>query len=280
MVGGDVGSNYDPMLAKIIAHGRTRDEAISLLDSALAQTVVLGVGTNIAFLRALLADADVRAGRLDTQLVERMPIEATPVPDEVFAAAALDELLLLQPTGPVVDPWDVPSGWRVDGTAGTAFRLHCGDRQVTVRVTDGKVSVDGADPVPASARRDGDTLVVTYAGRTRKFLRALDSSTLWLAADGHSWAVGEHSILEGESAAVAKGGPIASPMPGTVLMVKASVGDEVSAGTPLLVVEAMKMEHTITAPVDGVLTKLNVQAGQQVALNQPLAVVTPSEEQS
>jgi acetyl-CoA/propionyl-CoA carboxylase, biotin carboxylase, biotin carboxyl carrier protein len=278
-VGGRVGSDYDPMLAKIIAHGRNRDEAIALLDSALASTAVLGVGTNIAFLRALLADADVRKGQLDTQLVERTPYSATPVPDEVFAAAALDELLLLAPAGPVVDPWDVPSGWRVDGAAGTAFRLHCGDRQVTVRVTGDRVSVDGADPVPASAHRDGDTLVVNYAGRTRKFLRALDSSTLWLAADGHTWAVGEHSILEGESAAVALGGPITSPMPGTVLMVKASVGEAVTAGTPLLVVEAMKMEHTITAPVDGVLTKLNVQAGQQVALNQPLAVVTPSEEQ-
>jgi acetyl-CoA/propionyl-CoA carboxylase biotin carboxyl carrier protein len=67
-------------------------------------------------------------------------------------------------------------------------------------------------------------------------------------------------------------------MPGTVLVVKAAVGDRVSAGAPLLVVEAMKMEHTIAAPVDGVLTELNVQAGQQVALNQPLAVVTPAEE--
>jgi acetyl-CoA/propionyl-CoA carboxylase biotin carboxyl carrier protein len=102
---------------------------------------------------------------------------------------------------------------------------------------------------------------------------------LWLAADGHTWAIAEHSILEGQSVSVAKGGPVTSPMPGTVLVVKAAVGEAVSAGSALLVVEAMKMEHTVRAPVDGVLTKLNVQAGQQVALNQPLAVVTPSEEQ-
>jgi acetyl-CoA/propionyl-CoA carboxylase biotin carboxyl carrier protein len=288
MAGGRVGSDYDPMLAKIIAHGRTRAEAIGLLDRALSRTAVLGVTTNIAFLRSLLADADVRAGLLDTQLVERdlnRFVAAEPVPDEVFAAAALDELLLLRPTGPVIDPWDVPSGWRVDGAAGTAFRLDCGDRHVTVRIAGGpeaaEVSVDGAEPVPASARRLGDQLVVTYRGRTKKFSRALDSATdtLWLAADGQTWAVAEHSLLEGESVSVARGGPVTSPMPGTVLVVKAAVGDAVSAGAPLLVVEAMKMEHTITAPVDGVLTKLNVQAGQQVALNQPLAVVTPSEEQ-
>jgi acetyl-CoA/propionyl-CoA carboxylase biotin carboxyl carrier protein len=287
VAGGRVGSDYDPMLAKIIAHGRTRAEAIGLLDRALSRTAVLGVTTNLAFLRSLLADPDVRAGRLDTQLVERdldRFVAPQPVPDEVFAAAALDELLLLHPAGPVVDPWDVPSGWRVDGTAGTAFRLNCGDRQVTVTIAGGpraaSVSVDGAPPVTASARRDGDRLVVTFGAVTRTFLRALDSATdtLWLAADGRTWAVAEHSLLEGESVAVATGGPVTSPMPGTVLMVKAAVGDAVTAGTPLLVVEAMKMEHTITAPVDGVLTKLNVQAGQQVSLNQPLAVVTQAEE--
>src|SRR5207244_2688092 len=82
-------------------------------------------------------------------------VRANPVPPEVFAAAALDELLMLRPTGPVVDPWEVPNGWRIDGAAGTAFRLDCAGQQVTVRVVGGpeaaEVSVDGADPVPAAA---------------------------------------------------------------------------------------------------------------------------------
>jgi 3-methylcrotonyl-CoA carboxylase alpha subunit len=284
MVGARVGSDYDPMLAKVIAHGSTREEAIDRLDRALGRMVVLGVGTNIEFLRALLCDVDVRAGRLDTQLVERRLGElvvSRPVPAEVFAAAALDELLTLRPAGPLVDPWDVPNGWRIDGAAGTAFRFDCGGQQVTVRVAGGpeaaEVSVDGADPVPAAARRDGDQLVSTFAGRTSTFLRAMDTDTLWLAADGHAWALTEHSMLEVESAVDGQGGPVTSPMPGTVLVVKALVGDRVTAGTPLLIVEAMKMEHTVTAPVDGVLTELNVQAGQQVALNQPLAVVIPEE---
>jgi acetyl-CoA/propionyl-CoA carboxylase biotin carboxyl carrier protein len=95
----------------------------------------------------------------------------------------------------VVDPWDVPSGWRIGGAAGTAFRLDCGDRHVTVRVAGGpeaaEVSVDGAEPVAASALWRGGELVLTYAGRTTRYLRAHDpaSDTLWLAADGAAWMV-------------------------------------------------------------------------------------------
>jgi acetyl-CoA/propionyl-CoA carboxylase, biotin carboxylase, biotin carboxyl carrier protein len=285
-LGSVIGSSYDPMLAKVIAWGPDRESALRRLRGGLARTAVLGVGTNVAFLRALLADEDVRAGALDTGLVERKleGLTAAEVPDLVLAAAALDELIGLRPTGEVVDPWSVPDGWRLGGLAATPFRLACGDRQVTVRVTgtpdDASVVVGDADPVRASARRVGDRLEVVFAGRTTSLRRAQDGGTLWLAADGHTWAVEEHSLLEGESATSAAGGPVTSPMPGTVLVVKAAVGDQVSAGAPLVVVEAMKMEHTVTAPVDGVVTELPVRAGQQVALNQPLAVVTPPEEQS
>ncbi|WP_026424999.1 acetyl-CoA carboxylase biotin carboxylase subunit [Actinokineospora inagensis] len=282
--GSVVGSDYDPMLAKVIARGADRAEALGRLSSALSATAVLGVGTNIAFLRALLADEDVRAGRMDTQLVERRLDELTraePVPDDVFAAAALDELLSLQPSGAVVDPWDVPNGWRIGAVAPIPFRLTCGDRDVTVLVRGtpaaASVQVDDGPWAPASVVR-GESLSVTFDGRNTHYARALDGETLWLAAGGHTWAVTEWSTLEGSAAAVDGGGPITSPMPGTVLVVKVSVGDEVAAGAPLLVVEAMKMEHTITAKVDGVVSELTVQAGQQVALNQTLAVVTPPED--
>ena len=277
-----VGSSYDPMLAKVIAWGPDRESALRRLHAALGETAVLGLGTNVAFLRALLSDVDVVAGRLDTGLVERKldALTTTEVPDVVFAAAALDELLDLRPTGDVVDPWDLANGWRLGGSAAIPFRLACGDRQVTVRATGTSVRIDDGDPVRVSARRDGNRLDVTYGGRVTTFLRAQDGDTLWLAAGGHTWAVEEHSLLESATASAASGGPVTSPMPGTVLVVKVAPGDAVTAGAPLVVVEAMKMEHTVTAPVDGVVTELNVRAGQQVALNQPLAVVTPQEEQS
>jgi acetyl-CoA/propionyl-CoA carboxylase, biotin carboxylase, biotin carboxyl carrier protein len=275
-----VGSSYDPMLAKVIAWGPDRESALRRLHAALGETAVLGLGTNVAFLRALLSDVDVVAGRLDTGLVERKldTLTAAEVPDVVFVAAALDELIELRPTGDLVDPWDLVNGWRLGGPAAVPFRLACGERKVTVRVTGPSVAVDDADPVRASARRDGNRLVVTYGGRVTSFLRAQDGDTLWLAAGGSTWAVDEHSLLESASVAAAGGGPVVSPMPGTVLVVKASQGDVVTAGAPLVVVEAMKMEHTVTAPVDGVVSELHVRAGQQVSLNQPIAVVTPQEE--
>jgi acetyl-CoA/propionyl-CoA carboxylase biotin carboxyl carrier protein len=280
-----VGSSYDPMLAKVIAWGPDRGTALRTLHAALGETAVLGLGTNVAFLRALLTDPDVVAGRLDTGLVERKlaGLASVEVPDVVFAAAALDELIELRPGGDggvVVDPWALANGWRLGGPAAIPFRLACGERNVTVRVTGASVVVGDSAPVLASARREADRLVVTYDGRLTTFLRAQDGDTLWLAANGHTWAVDEHSLLESSAVTAAGGGPVTSPMPGTVLVVKVAAGDVVTAGAPLVVVEAMKMEHTVTAPVDGVVTELAVRVGQQVALNQPLAVVTPQEEQS
>src|SRR4051812_38476228 len=115
-VGSVVGTDYDPMLAKVIAWGPDRETARARLDAALGHTVVLGLSTNTAFLRALLADDDVVAGRLDTGLIERRGEALTvvaPPSAGVYAAAALYELLEAEPAGPVVDPWDVPDGWRL-----------------------------------------------------------------------------------------------------------------------------------------------------------------------
>ncbi|MEC3977813.1 acetyl/propionyl/methylcrotonyl-CoA carboxylase subunit alpha [Amycolatopsis sp. H20-H5] len=283
--GAVIGSNYDPMLAKIIAWGPDRAAALHRLDLALADTALLGVGTNIAFLRALLADDDVRAGKLDTELVDRRlsTLVSDEVPEEFFVAAALDRLLDLQPTASIVDPWDVPAGWRLGASGGIDFHLKSGAVESSVRVvgtpSDATVSVDGGDPVPMSARRDGDVLEVRHSGGFRRYRHAAGSArTVWLSRDGHGVAIGERENSRSSAAAAAGGGPVTSPMPGTVLVVKVAAGDTVSAGTPLLIVEAMKMEHTITAPIDGVVSELPVRAGQQVALDETLVVVLPHEE--
>ncbi|PRX49108.1 acetyl-CoA/propionyl-CoA carboxylase, biotin carboxylase, biotin carboxyl carrier protein [Prauserella shujinwangii] len=282
-----VGSHYDPMLAKVIAWGPDRASALHRLDRALAGTAVLGVHTNVPFLRALVRDPDVRAGRLDTGLVERKvgDLVSGEVPAEFFVAAALDRLLSLQPAGPVVDPWDVPGGWRLGARGNVAFRLRAGEAESLVRIeglpADALVSVDGAEPVAASAERTGAELAVRSGDQVLRYRRAeAPDGTLWLAREGRAVAIGERPNLLATHAESAEAGPVTSPMPGTVLVVKAARGDVVSAGTPLLVVEAMKMEHTITAPVDGVVTELHVQAGQQVALDEPLALVTPEEHNS
>ena len=283
--GAVIGSNYDPMLAKVIAYGPDRASALRKLDLALADTALLGVGTNVAFLRGLLADEDVRAGRLDTELVDRRLDELVSgdIPAEFFVAAAMDRLLSLQPVGSTVDPWDVPSGWRLGATGGVTFRLRCGATQAVVRVegtpADATVTVDDAEPVRVSARRDGDRLEVRGPQGFLRYRRASGPErTVWLAGGGNSFAFSDQEVRLSARGEAAGAGPVTSPMPGTVLVVKAAAGDEVSAGTPLLIVEAMKMEHTVTAPIDGVVSELSVRAGQQVALDETLAVISPTEE--
>ena len=283
-VGSVVGTDYDPMLAKVIAWGPDRETARARLVGALGQTAVLGVTTNVPFLRALLTDDDVVAGRLDTGLIERRGAELTalpPVPPRVYAAAALAELLETTPAGPVVDPWDVPSGWRLGEPAWTVRRLQAaGEEPVTVRLRGladaAQVQVGDGPVAPASAARDGDRLTVRHDGETTTYTVIHRGGALWLAANGRVAALREHERLHAGAEGASGDGVVTAPMPGTVTVVQAAVGDRVTAGTPLLVVEAMKMEHVLTAPVDGTVAELPVRAGQSVRLDERLAVVTPT----
>jgi acetyl-CoA/propionyl-CoA carboxylase biotin carboxyl carrier protein len=290
-VGTVVGSAYDPMLAKVIAHGADRTTALRRLDAALRDTVVLGVTTNVTYLRALLADADVAAGRLDTGLAERIGFGAAVPPDEVLAAAALDRLLAREPSGPVIDPWEVPDGWRIAEPAWTRVRVGYGPGEVAeVRVrglaSDGaEVAVADGEPVPARATAGAGTLTVAYDGGTRRYACAREAAAadgrhdgvLWLSRDGHTWALTAQRAVTSRSGtgsgAAGGDGVVRSPMPGTVVAVRVEAGQRVTAGQPLVIVEAMKMEHTVTAPADGVVAELTAKAGQQVKMDETLAVI-------
>jgi len=283
-VGTVVGSDYDPMLAKVIAWAPDRETARARLVGALGHTAVLGVATNAAFLRALLTDPDVVAGKLDTGLIERRGEQLTrpePPPHHVYAAAALALLIESEPADGRADRWDVPDGWRLGEPAWTVRRLQAaGGEPVVVRLrgrsTAAEVRVGDGEPVTARAFRDGDRLTATLDGLTASYFLVHEGGTVWLAADGHVTALREHERLSSTAGAAAGDGAVTSPMPGTVTVVQAAVGDDVTAGTPLLVVEAMKMEHVLTAPVAGTVTELGVTAGQTVALDERVAVVTPS----
>ncbi|POX56120.1 acetyl/propionyl-CoA carboxylase subunit alpha [Streptomyces sp. Ru71] len=264
--GTEVGSLYDPMLSKVIAYGPDRASALRKLRAALAETVTLGVQTNAGFLRRLLAHPAVVSGELDTGLVERVVDELVPtgVPEEVYEAAAAVRLEALRPspTG-WVDPFSVPSGWRLGGTPQpVSFPL---------RVT---------DPVEVTPRGThtvtDDTVTVTLDGVRHTFHRAAD----WLGRDGDAWHVRDHDPVAASLSRAGHAGAdsLTAPMPGTVTVVKVAVGDEVAAGQSLLVVEAMKMEHVISAPHAGTVAELDVTPGTTVAMDQVLAVITPHEE--
>ncbi|WEH20364.1 acetyl-CoA carboxylase biotin carboxylase subunit [Streptomyces sp. VNUA24] len=298
--GTEVGSLYDPMLSKVIAYGPDRATALRRLRAALAGTVTLGVQTNAGFLRRLLAHPAVVAGELDTGLVEREAGALVPreVPVEVHAAAALLRQAALIPargggTGTGTgwtDPFDAAVGWRLGGEpAWTAHHLRLpGQEPVTVRVRstpDGGTEVlpDGAEtPLRGSAGTSGP------AGDAGRFTFLLDGLTHtfqhagdWLGRDGDAWQVADHDPVAAslEGSAHAGADSLTAPMPGTVTVVKVAVGDEVTAGQSLLVVEAMKMEHVVSAPHAGTVAELDVSPGATVAMDQVLAVVTPHEEQ-
>jgi acetyl-CoA/propionyl-CoA carboxylase biotin carboxyl carrier protein len=279
--GATIGSEYDPLLAKVIAYGPDRDTALRRLDTALAGTSILGLGVNTGFLRALLADSDVRAGRLDTGLVERRVDGwvGEALPDDVAAAAGLLALLALEPSGPVVDPFALPGGWRVGEPAWTHWRLLATDPvEIHTRGRAGAahVAVGQGKPVPASVWWDGGDLVVTLDGITRRYTCARDGAVVWLGRDGHSWALRE---LEGARRVASDGagaGPVLAPMPGTVTAVEVDQGQQVIAGARLLVIEAMKMEHVLTAPIDGVVRELHARPGGTVERDAVLAVVEPA----
>ncbi|NEA27179.1 acetyl-CoA carboxylase biotin carboxylase subunit, partial [Actinomadura bangladeshensis] len=189
-VGTEVGGSYDPMLAKVIVHGADRAEALHRLDRALASYTLLGVPTNVAFLRALLRHPSVVSGDLDTGLVERALDELTSgdaVPPEVLTAAALERMRALE-SGPDGggDPWDIPDGWRPGAHAWAPWIITpSGGDPVEVRVqgraASARVAIGGGEPVAAALT---GPFVLTYGGRTTSFAAARDGGTLWLGQGG------------------------------------------------------------------------------------------------
>jgi acetyl-CoA/propionyl-CoA carboxylase biotin carboxyl carrier protein len=278
--GATVGTTYDPMLSKVIAWGPDRDTALAKLDRALAANVVLGVGTNVAFLRRLLRHPEVRAGRLDTAFIEREldGLVTGDVPVEAYAAAVLDGLIRRHRHD--VDPWESAEGWRLSGTARSVWRVAGPDGPLQVVVTgsprSATVQVGDAEPVAASAEPIPDGLLLTVEGRTTTALVAPHGATTWVHVDGGTYPITELPPERLGAGAGAHDGDVRSPMPGAVIAVNVAAGDEVAKGQVLMVVEAMKMEHALAAPFDGEVTDLAVRVGDQVVVDQLLLSVAPS----
>jgi acetyl-CoA/propionyl-CoA carboxylase, biotin carboxylase, biotin carboxyl carrier protein len=278
-----VGSDYDPMLSKVIAYGADRDEALAQLDRALAQTAVLGVQTNIEFLRFLLADERVRAGDLDTALLDERLADFVPLPapDDVLAAGGLFHQWALA-RGARGNLWAAPTGWRVGGGAApvrTAMRTPLRSETVSVwRAPEAaKVQVGDGEIHSASVQVERSQMSVTLDGLRRDYLWAEADRHLWIADERGTWHLREAEEQKIHRAAGVQQAEILSPMPGNVIAVQVDSGAEVSEGEVVVVVEAMKMEHSLSAPVSGRVAVL-VSVGDQVTVDQVLARLIPDEE--
>lgn len=282
--GSVIGSDYDPMLSKIIAYGPDRESARRGLDRALADTAVLGVGTNIDFLRFLLADEDVIAGRLDTGLLDRRTgdyVAAQAGDDEFIAAAAYRWLHSWADAGEL---WAAPTGWRVGEHAPTTIRLRAGDRTDHVHLTGtpaaATASIENGEPRSVTASLDGDRLIVTVDGLRTEYLTAVEDHRLWLAGAGRTTVIEDVREAPVRADDEHSGdAEIVSPMPGSVVAVGIADGSTVSSGDVVVTVEAMKMEHALSSPVDGIV-ELLVAVGDQVKVGQPLARITAATEET
>ncbi|TFC13104.1 acetyl/propionyl-CoA carboxylase subunit alpha [Cryobacterium algoritolerans] len=291
-----VSADYDPMLAKVIAWAPDRAGALARLDRALADTLVLGLCTNVEYLRLLVQDADVAAGRLDTGLIERkLPgLAFRAADDHVLAAAALYLHRAAWSVPPGADlAWSRPTGWRMGPNLPTRYVLAVSATESVTVAVDGSpsgasVSIDGRPVVPASlvpAPNRDDAFGVEVDGVTRVFTIAADGARLWIGGDGFSVDIVHRTAAETLAAELDGLGRVAgaaspdvrSPMPGTVVAVHTANGDLVAVGQAILTVEAMKMEHRLTAATAGIVT-VTLKPGDLVTLDQIVATVTDAPE--
>ncbi|RKS92934.1 acetyl-CoA/propionyl-CoA carboxylase biotin carboxyl carrier protein [Microbacterium sp. AG790] len=265
-----VSTDYDPMLAKLIAWAPSREQARRRLVGAIEQTAIFGFETNLTFLRLLLERPEVVAGELDTGLIARV-FDDLPFPEtseRTFAEAAL--VMHAQPecataTGPT-GPWARTDGWRLGPAAPSVFDLETSARRERVRVWASplRVAVGDGEPRAATVALDEGRATVGIGGLGRSFPFAAGPGGLWLHADGDAVHVRAHREVHGRDRAADASPTLTSPLPGTVVMVAVDEGAHVEVGEVIVAVEAMKMEHVLRATVAGTV-RLRVAAGDQVA---------------
>jgi 3-methylcrotonyl-CoA carboxylase alpha subunit len=271
--GDQISPYYDSMIAKLIVWGADRAQALARLDAALRDTHIVGLSTNVAFLRRVVNSQAFATADLDTALIERERpalFDHAGLPLELAAAGVVAHALAQEAGREGADPWSRRDGWRLHGGAHRRFDLALGKAQhvaTLARAHDGQLSLGlGEQRWPLAVRHLG--------GARHEVLLAGQRQVLSVYALGEKLAVfGEHGTLElldhdpiahaGDGATA--GGRLTAPMPGKVIAFMAKAGDTVSAGQALAVMEAMKMEHTLSAPRDGVVAELMFAVGDQVS---------------
>jgi 3-methylcrotonyl-CoA carboxylase alpha subunit len=271
--GDAISPHYDSMIAKVIVWGETRAQALARLDAALRETHIVGLATNVAFLRRVVATRSFATADLDTALIERertAVFEQAPLPLECAAAGVVARELAREQALQDHDPWSRRDGWRLCGGATRRFDLDFGGTRHAVslhRAHDGALTLAVGDQRwPFAARAlGGDLHDVTLGARRWPLAVYAEGERITVFASDGTLALQEVDALAHAGESVSHGGTLTAPMPGKVVAVLAKVGDAVKAGQPLAVIEAMKMEHTIAAPRDGTVAELLYGVGDQVA---------------
>ncbi len=286
---------YDPMIAKIIAWGEDRAAAVGRLRRALAETAVLGVGTNLEFLARVAAHPEFVSGAVDTGFIERnraaLVPPRRPAPDTVLAAAALSRLLAREDaakaaasrSGDPFSPWARVDGWRLNGRGHQEliFRDGAEERLVCARRQAGSWLLQFDDrTILAEGERRADAALSILLDGVRKQITVLDhGAETAVFLDGESWRLTEIDPLAARAGEDPTAGRLTAPMPGRVTQLMVEPGMSVRRGQPLIVIEAMKMEHTVTAPADGVIEAVRFAAGDLVEEGAELIALTPEHQE-
>ena len=284
---------YDPMIAKLIVHGADRDQARARMLQALAQTQAVGVQTNVAFLARLMRDSAFAAADLDTGLIERQRATLLPEPAPADAATlALATAAVLASQGQAqsaphaaaapADPWAARDGWRLGGRYQRQLQwIDNGEtRHVTVARQGADWTLDSGNGAQPFAWRAEDkhgparVLRITLDGRERAGTVVLHADKAHVFGDGGARVLDLYDPLaHAQDTQGDHGGGLTAPMPGKIISIAVKAGDGVTKGQPLLVMEAMKMEHTISAPADGKVEELFYAVGDQVAEGAELVAI-------
>ncbi|HEV8390507.1 MAG TPA: acetyl/propionyl/methylcrotonyl-CoA carboxylase subunit alpha [Dongiaceae bacterium] len=281
--GDAISTYYDPMIAKVIAWGEDRTAAAQRLRRALMETEIAGLATNAGFLIEVLGHPAFVEEEIDTGFIERHRADLLPevggTPERALALAAAFLVLsggqraaeAARHGGDPHSPWATTNGWRVNGEGGSSILLRDGagqqrDARLTFSGERWSIAIDDGAPLRLTAPRIDNGALVAGAdhGRLRVTI-VQDGNQVTVIERGRATRVGRIDVLAEAEAASSGPGQLMSPMPGTVVRVMVEAGATVTRGQALMVVEAMKMEHTIAAHSDGVVRQIKFRAGDSVA---------------
>ena len=264
---------YDSMIAKLIVHGDTREQALARLDAALAETRIVGLATNVQFLRHVVQSESFAQARLDTALIPReaaVLFQQDRVGTPTAVAAAVAQTLLAERALEGADPFSRRDGFRAYGQATRRFEVEVAGERLGATLTYGGGEAlrltlgDLSGPLCFEPRADG-RFELQFAGHRDTVQTWTQGETVHVFCARGATSLVEIDLLEHAGEGEAEGGRLSAPMPGKVVSFAVKAGDAVKKGQALAVMEAMKMEHTIAAPADGTVAELLYAPGDQVA---------------